>query len=90
MTLCHWHGLKKTLENMFEQLTSAIMRTLPNDVSEDLRANIKAALQAQLEKMGLVTREELEIKQAQLDKLRLQLSQLEASVSALETHRDKP
>lgn len=53
--------------------------------SEELQDNFKAALQAGLAKLDLVTREEFDVQRAVLAKTRAQLDELRALVEQLET-----
>lgn len=52
---------------------------------EELQDNFKAALQAGLAKLDLVTREEFDVQRAVLAKTRAQLDELRALVEQLET-----
>ena len=70
---------------IIEQLTSAVARVLPRELSDDVKTNLTASLQAKLSQLGLVTREELEVQEAILEKLRSQLTKLEEKVSILES-----
>ena len=45
------------------KIAAAIAEALPGDLSGDVRRNINAAVQSVLEKMDLVTREELEVQE---------------------------
>ena len=54
---------------------------------EDLTQNFKAALQAGLAKLDLVTREEFDVQRAVLLRTREKLEQLERQVAELEARR---
>ena len=66
------------------KIASAIAEALPGDLSGDVRRNINAAVQSVLEKMDLVTREELEIQEKVLARARSQLDELQQRVTELE------
>ncbi|MBX3726170.1 MAG: accessory factor UbiK family protein [Xanthomonadales bacterium] len=70
-----------------EALSQRIGELLPPSVREGgeaFRANLKAAVGAQLGRLDLVTREEFEIQRALLQRSRERLDQLAARVDALE------
>lgn len=54
------------------------------DARDDLGANFRAALQAGLRKLDVVTREEFDVQRAVLLRTREKLEQLERQVAALE------
>ena len=57
---------------------------LTESMREDMTRNFKALLQSTLQRLDLVTREEFEIQQALLTRLREQLAGLERVVTDLE------
>ena len=57
---------------------------LTESMREDMTRNFKALLQSTLQRLDLVTREEFEIQQALLTRLREQLAGLERTVADLE------
>lgn len=57
---------------------------LTESMREDMTRNFKALLQSTLRRLDLVTREEFEIQQALLTRLREQLAGLERAVADLE------
>jgi BMFP domain-containing protein YqiC len=68
-------------------LARRLSAALPGDLSavrEDLENNLKAVLQASLSRMNLVTREELEVQQQILEKVRETVKTLESRIAALE------
>jgi BMFP domain-containing protein YqiC len=67
-----------------DELTDAVSRILPQAPGTALKENLRAALRAQLEKMDLVTREELDVQQAVLARTRAKLEALEQTVAELE------
>ena len=72
------------------KIASAIAEVLPRDLSGDVRRNINAAVQSVLEKMDLVTREELEVQEKILFRTREKLEALEARITDLEQNPDPP
>ena len=69
---------------VFERLSEAVRSALPEGLTEEVNQNVYAALRSACERLDLVTREELEVQEAVLQRTRAKLEQLEAQVSALE------
>ncbi len=72
---------------MLDELSQRLGAMLPPSVGEaraDLQKNFRAALQAGLTRMDLVTREEFEVQQAVLLRTREKLEALEKRLSELE------
>ncbi len=69
---------------ILDQVSAAVGSVLPSQLSSDVRKNMRAALQASLERLDLVTREELEIQEAVLARTREKLQELEKKIAALE------
>ena len=70
--------------NLIDQLSEALRQVLPDDVGSELQKNIRAAIQGGLDRAGVVTREEIEIQEAVLDRTRKKLEALEQQLLALE------
>ncbi|BAU46620.1 hypothetical protein SVA_0038 [Sulfurifustis variabilis] len=66
-----------------DDILSAVARTLPRG-SEELDRNVRAALASVLDRMDLVTREELEVQEAVLARTRAQLKEMEERIAMLE------
>jgi hypothetical protein len=77
-----------------EELAGKLAALVPpglRDAREDLTATFKAALQAGLAKMNLVTREEFEVQKLVLEKTRAKIEALEQRLAAYENPgRDTP
>lgn len=71
-------------QKTLDQLAAAVGSVLPQQLGSDVRRNMRAALQAALDRLNLVTREELEIQEAVLARTRQKLQELEKKVAALE------
>jgi len=69
---------------MLKKLNDAIAAVLPLDVGEEVKKNIEGILRSNLEKMDLVTREQLDIQRKVLDRTRERVQILEAKVKQLE------
>jgi hypothetical protein len=80
----------KNLIMSLSKIASAIAEALPQDLSGDVRRNINAAVQSVLEKMDLVTREELEVQEKILLRTREKLEVLEARITELEQNPGPP
>lgn len=73
----------KTLDD----ITQKISDMLPDSVgamTDDLRNNIRAILEASLSKMNLVTREEFDVQSELLARTQERISELEKQLEALE------
>lgn len=66
-----------------DDIVSTVARALPR-TPEDLERNIRAALTGVLQRLDLVTREELEVQEAVLARTRARLEQLEQQIRTLE------
>jgi ubiquinone biosynthesis accessory factor UbiK len=74
---------KMTIEDLASKLADAV----PSGVIElrgDMERNFRALLQASINSLNLVSREEFEVQRAVLMKTRLLVEQLEARVNELE------
>ncbi|HEY8553640.1 MAG TPA: accessory factor UbiK family protein [Burkholderiales bacterium] len=69
--------------NPIEEIMQALARFLPQ-TPQDVKQNIRAALAAVLDRLDLVTREELEVQEAVLARTRARLEEMERRVAALE------
>ena len=68
---------------MFDELVTALTRVLPHTPA-DLERNVRAALAGVLDRLDLVTREELEVQEAVLARTRARLESLEKQIATLE------
>jgi BMFP domain-containing protein YqiC len=67
-----------------EQVLNDLRNTLPGNFAQAAEKNLRAALQAALGRLNLVTREELEIQNAVLTRTREKIATLEKQVAELE------
>lgn len=72
------------MKSPIEQLASNITSLLPGAMADDARRNLNAMVRSALDKMNLVTREELEIQEQVLQRTREKLEQLQARIVDLE------
>ncbi len=75
-------------QNKSGDFVQEIFKLLPEDIrkhKDDLKKNVRAAVNARLVKMELVTREEFDIQSELLSKTRALVDELEHKVSQLET-----
>ncbi len=70
---------KAVLDSLQEKLPSGLQ-----DLQNDFEQNLRAAIEANLKKLNLVTREEFEIQQQVLLRSREKLEALEAKITELE------
>ena len=68
----------------FDRIAAAIATALPVELTEDVRKNVRAALRSALEKMDLVTREEMEVQEKELHRTREKLESLLIRLDQLE------
>lgn len=67
-----------------DRLSEAVAAVLPADLSQDVRRNIKAQVRGACEGLNLVTREELEVQEAVMQRTREKVEKLELQVHELE------
>ena len=78
----------KTLENIAKQISES----MPSGVKElagNVEQRVKQTLQSQLAKLDLVTREEMDVQQQLLLRLRERVEQLEQQVAEQNKQNDK-
>lgn len=71
-------------QKTLNQISAAVNRVLPQQLTNDMRKNVRAAVQASLDRLDLVTREELEVQEAVLARTRKKLEELEQKIASLE------
>ena len=71
------------------KLAATISDALPADIAQDVKKNVRAIVQATLDKMDLVTREEMEIQEKVLARTRERLEVLEARLTELEQEQEQ-
>jgi hypothetical protein len=72
---------------LLERLAAAAESVMPAAWAADLKENLRAALRGALERMELVSREELETQNKVLERTREKLAVLEARVAELEKRK---
>ena len=72
------------------KIADAIVDVLPKDIAKDVRGNTRVVVQSALEKMDLVSREELEVQEKVLRRTREKLEALELRIAELEQKRNTP
>ncbi len=68
----------------FKKIAESLSDVLPVDLADDVKKNVRAVVQSSLEKMDLVTREELTVQEKVLERTRRQLEELQQRVTELE------
>ena len=66
------------------KIAEAIVDVLPQNIAKDVRSNTRVVVQSALEKMDLVSREELDVQEKVLQRTREKLEALEARITELE------
>jgi len=74
----------KKLDDLARRLAEAVPSGA-RDIGEDLERNLKAVLSSNLARLDLVSREELDVQRALLERSHLRLQGLEQRVRSLET-----
>jgi BMFP domain-containing protein YqiC len=75
----------KNMEKIFKNIQKKITESIPEDIDAlkgDLKQNIQAAIEAQIKKLDLVTREEFEIQELILKRTREKLEKLEKDIKS--------
>ncbi|WP_404401107.1 accessory factor UbiK family protein [Idiomarina seosinensis] len=78
----------KTIENIAKQITDS-MPSGVKDMADNVEQRVKQNLQTQLAKLDLVTREEMDVQQKMLLRLRERVELLEQQLAAAEQAKDK-
>ncbi len=73
------------LDSAVQRLMSAAEAVLPQEVANDARNNLQAALRGALDRMDLVTREDFDIQSRLLERTREKLDELEKRLATLES-----
>ena len=77
---------KAVFDSIQEKLPTGLASGI-QDLQSDIESNIRAAIEANLKKLNLVTREEFEIQQQVLLRTREKLEQLEKRILELEQNK---
>ena len=72
------------------KIAEAIVDVLPKDIAKEVHGNARVVVQAALEKMDLVSREELDIQEKVLQRTREKLEALEVRITELEQKLSTP
>ncbi len=77
------------LNNTVERIMAELRMLLPEGLGQNLEKNLRAAMTATFNRLDLVTREELEVQEAVLQRTRARLEQMEKRVAELEARINK-
>ena len=72
------------------KIAEAIVDVLPKDIAKDVQGNTRVVVQSALEKMDLVSREELDIQEKVQQRTREKLQALEVRITELEQKLSTP
>lgn len=72
-----------------KKFTESLTDLLPGDLAEDMKKNIKAVVQSTLEKMDLVTRDELAVQEKVLSRTRSEIDELKQKIIDMEKKLEK-
>ena len=70
--------------DILQRIMQTAKAAVPDTLSADLRENVKAAIQEVISDLDVVTREELEVQKAVLQKTRAKVDEMEAIIADLE------
>ncbi|GAA6138983.1 accessory factor UbiK family protein [Arenicella sp. 4NH20-0111] len=70
--------------DLLQRVMETAKAAVPDSISEDMRTNVKAAIQDVIKDLDVVTREELEVQQAVLSKTRAKVDEMEKIIAKLE------
>ena len=71
-------------------IAEAIVDVLPQNIAKDVRGNTRVMVQSALEKMDLVSREELDVQEKVLQRTREKLEALEIRITEMEQKLSTP
>jgi len=74
----------KTPADLINKIMQTAKAALPDTLSDDVRDNVRAAIQEVLAELDVVTREELETQKQVLQKTRAKVDEMETIISDLE------
>ena len=84
--MCDW----RSTSDAFTENCRRFVDVLPKDIAEDVRGNTRVMVQSALEKMDLVSREELDVQEKVLQRTREKLEALEVRITELEQKLHTP
>ncbi len=70
--------------DIINRIMDTARAALPDSLTQDMRDNVRAAIQEVISDLDVVTREELEIQKAVLSKTRAKVDQMELVIAQLE------
>jgi len=76
-------------KHILDDLAATLAHVLPAGLTREAEKNLRAALQAALARLDLVTREELEVQEQVLARTRARLQEMEKKLAELEERLKK-
>lgn len=74
--------------DIIERIMQTAKAAVPDSLSSDVRENVRAALQDVIADLDVVTREELDVQKAVLQKTRAKVDEMESIIADLEARLD--
>ena len=71
-------------KKIIDQILASLRGLLPPDPGHEIEKNLRAGLQGVFDRLDLVTREELEVQEAVLQRTRARLQEMEKRLTQLE------
>lgn len=84
------NDIPNTAADIVQRIMQTAKAVMPDSLSNDLRDNVSAAIQEVISDLDVVTREELDVQKAVLEKTRAKVDEMEAIIADLEKRLDLP
>lgn len=78
------NDIPNTAADIIQRIMETAKAAVPDSLSNDVRENVKAAIQDVISDLDVVTREELDTQKAVLKKTRAKVDEMEAIIAELE------
>jgi len=78
------NDIPNTASEIIQRIMETAKAAVPESLSNDVRENVKAAIQDVISDLDVVTREELDTQKAVLEKTRAKVDEMEVVIAELE------
>ncbi len=82
------NDIPNTAADIIQKIMLTAKAAVPDSLSNDVRENVKAAIQDVISELDVVTREELDTQKAVLEKTRAKVDEMELVIAELEKKLD--
>lgn len=83
------NDIPKKPSDLIDQILNTAKAALPDNLSDDLKNNVRSVIEEVISDLDVVSREELDIQKNVLAKTRAKVDQMEALISELEKKLDE-